>query len=144
MTSEQLRACLHPLRLRLLEAAARVPGSSLSLARRLGLPQPRVHYHLGILLRAGLLRLAEERRKRGTVEKLYAAEVEAWAEAERILAPRPEAAEGYAAFESRTLWLTRGQARRLHEGILRLLREPLDRGPGSGACRIELRITPAS
>ena len=143
MTPEQLRACLHPLRRRLLEAASRVPGSSLSLARRLGLPQPRVHYHLRLLERAGLLKVVEERRKRGITERLFGAEPEAWAEAERLLSPAAEpTADGYAALETRTLRLSRGQAKRLHEDLLKLLRQYQAGDPAGGEYRADFRLSP--
>lgn len=158
----RLKACLHPLRLKILEAVSRVPGSSLSLARRLGDRQPRVHYHLRCLERSGLVRVAEERRKRGVVERLYAAVPEAFALAAPFLSGPSEASalpaflaplleeaaapDALLAAESRTLRLTPGQARQLQEDILRLLRqyqarESSQRGEGrgrgeSGDCRL--------
>ncbi len=136
---DRLKACLHPLRLRLLDAVHRVPGSGLSLAKRLGDRQPRVHYHLRCLERAGLVRVVEERRKRGVVEKLYATDPEAYAsvsqalsvgEAGGFLGPllrevsaAASRADAFLAVESRTLRLTRGQAKQLQEDLLRLLRQ---------------------
>lgn len=141
MTPDQLKACLHPLRRRILEAVSRVPGSSLSLARRLELPQPRVHYHLRRLERAGLLSVVEERRKRGIVEKLYGAEPEAFAEAQRLLSPPSASAEGYATSESRVLKLNRGQAKRLHEDLLKLLRQYQPGDPQGEEYRAEFRLS---
>ncbi len=108
----RLFACLHPLRQRLLEALSRVPGSSQSLARRLGESQPKVHYHLKRLEAAGLIRVGEERRKRGMMEKLYTAEPGA--------AEDPAGEEG---LESRTLSLTSGQAHQFREDLARLIRQ---------------------
>ena len=147
LSTPQLRACLHPLRLRLLEAVSRVPGSSLSLARRLGESQPRVHYHLRRLEEAGLVRLLEERRKRGATERLLGADPEAYAAARRALSPeegstaRPDA---YAAEESRTLRLNRGQAKRLHEDLLKLLRQYQAGDPRGEEYVAGFRLSPRS
>lgn len=150
--ARRLKACLHPLRLRLLEAVSRVPGSSQSLARRLGESQPRIHYHLKRLERAGLVRIAEERRKRGVIELMYEAHPEALAAAARAAsdAPDPEdPVQGVlaqlgreAAVEpppdafrhgaSHVVRLSRRQARHLHEDLLRLLREAQARPAGPG------------
>ena len=140
----RLQACLHPLRLRILEAISRVPGSSLSLARRLGDSQPRVHYHLRCLAGAGLARVVEERRKRGVVERLYAAEPAAATMATRALgvSEDPEAplaafsatlaqegseaageTDGLTVTELHTLRLSRREAKHLHEDILMRVRE---------------------
>ena len=148
LTRLQLKACLHPLRLRILEAISRVPGSSLSLAMRLGDSQPRVHYHLRQLERAGLARLVEERRKRGVVERLYGADPEVHAMAVQAVSGTPgqlpfapllqeatEAANRPDAFmvsESRVLRLSRAQAKRLGEDLLKLLREYLSRPAPEG------------
>ena len=67
-----LRAALTPLRRRMLEAL-RTPCSAAALARRLEMPRQRLGYHLRALEAAGLVRLAEERRKRGFTERLLVA-----------------------------------------------------------------------
>ncbi len=149
----RLQACLHPLRLRILEAISRVPGSSLSLAHRLGDTQPRVHYHLRCLARAGLARVVEERRKRGVVERLYAAEPEATLTATQALgvSESPEAPlQAFFATLARegseapretdeltvtglhTLRLSRREARHLHEDILMRVRDLQARRAGPG------------
>ena len=104
-----LFACLHPLRQRILEAVALVPGSGQSLARRLGEGQPKVHYHLKRLEAAGLVKVVEERRKRGMTERLYGAET--------LEIPGDEGAE------VRTLRLTPGQAHQFREDLGRLIRQ---------------------
>jgi DNA-binding transcriptional ArsR family regulator len=45
------------------------PDSATGLGRRLGVPRQKVNYHLRELERAGLVELAEERRRRGFVER---------------------------------------------------------------------------
>jgi DNA-binding transcriptional ArsR family regulator len=65
----KLRAALTPLRRQLLEAL-RTPASAAQLAEQLGLPRQKLGYHLRALEEAGLVRLAEERRRRGFTERL--------------------------------------------------------------------------
>jgi DNA-binding transcriptional ArsR family regulator len=45
------------------------PDSATGVGRRLGVPRQKVNYHLRELERAGLVELAEERRRRGFVER---------------------------------------------------------------------------
>lgn len=66
------RAALSPLRRRLLEHLAE-PASAAGLGDALGIPRQRVRHHLKVLELAGLIVEAGERRRRGFVEKLYAA-----------------------------------------------------------------------
>jgi DNA-binding transcriptional ArsR family regulator len=67
-----LRAALTPLRRDLLERL-RVPASAAQLADAMGLPRQKLGYHLRALEAAGLIRLAEERRRRGFTERLLVA-----------------------------------------------------------------------
>lgn len=64
---------LHPVRMRLIVALA---GRQLTVRQLSALlpevPQATLYHHLGILTRAGLLRIVSERPVRGTVEKMYA------------------------------------------------------------------------
>ena len=127
-----LFTCLHPLRRRILEAVARVPGSGQSLARRLGEGQPKVHYHLKRLEAAGLVRVVEERQKRGMIEKLYGAEPGA------LEVPDEEGAE------VRTLRLTPGQAHQFREDLTRLVRQYQAReGEGGKPHRLSWRLVEA-
>jgi DNA-binding transcriptional ArsR family regulator len=66
------RLALHPVRRDIL-AALRTPGSAASLAARLGLSRQTIGYHLRALEAAGLVRLVEERRRRGFTERIMAA-----------------------------------------------------------------------
>lgn len=64
----QASTVLDPTRLRIL-AGMREPETAAGVARALGLPRQRVGYHVRALEKEGLLRLVDERRKRGTVER---------------------------------------------------------------------------
>src|SRR5438477_12246920 len=64
---------LHPVRMRLIVTLARRQLTARQLSELLpDVPQATLYHHLGILTRAGLLRVVSERRVRGTIEKLYA------------------------------------------------------------------------
>ncbi len=65
-------AALDPTRARILAALAE-PGSATSVADALGLPRQRVNYHLRTLEEHGLVRLVEERPKRGLTERVVEA-----------------------------------------------------------------------
>jgi DNA-binding transcriptional ArsR family regulator len=70
---EQLKALGHPLRLRVLEVLGGRPAEQLTnreLAARLGVDPGHLHFHVRMLLKAGLVALASERRGR---EKPYRA-----------------------------------------------------------------------
>jgi len=63
---------LDPMRSRML-GLLREPASAAMLAGRLGLARQKVNYHLRTLERHNLVRVAEERRWGGIVERLYVA-----------------------------------------------------------------------
>jgi DNA-binding transcriptional ArsR family regulator len=64
---------LHPVRMRLLVALARRHLTARQLSELLpDIPQATLYHHLGLLTRAGFLRVVSERQVRGSVEKLYA------------------------------------------------------------------------
>jgi len=65
----RVRAALSPLRRRLLREL-RTPSSASALAPRLGVTRQRLAYHLKVLEEQGLVRLVEERRRRGCTERL--------------------------------------------------------------------------
>jgi DNA-binding transcriptional ArsR family regulator len=71
--AERARMALSPLRRQLL-AALREPGSAASLATRLNMPRQKLGYHLRALEAAGLVRLVEERKRRGFVERVLVAD----------------------------------------------------------------------
>jgi DNA-binding transcriptional ArsR family regulator len=67
----QMRALAHPLRLRIMELFAEQPRTTKQVAELLGQPPTRLYHHVAALERAGLLRLTETRKKRGTLERWY-------------------------------------------------------------------------
>lgn len=73
----RLKSLLSPLRRTLLEGLLQ-PESATSLAHRLGLARQKVNYHLRELERAGFIELAEERQRRGCVERCYRATARAY------------------------------------------------------------------
>ncbi|MBI5087812.1 MAG: helix-turn-helix transcriptional regulator [Actinobacteria bacterium] len=66
------RAALDPMRARILAILAE-PGSSTTVAATLGLPRQQVNYHLRALERHGLVRVVDERPKRGLTERVMLA-----------------------------------------------------------------------
>ncbi len=70
--SEKARAALSPIRRQLLERL-REPGSAASLANELGVSRQKLAYHLRALEDAGLVRLVEERQRRGCIERVLVA-----------------------------------------------------------------------
>ena len=73
----QVRTALSPLRRQLL-AMLQEPSSASELGVRLGMPRQKVNYHLGLLERAGLIRLVETRARRGCVERIMQASAKAF------------------------------------------------------------------
>ncbi|MGE3271144.1 MAG: ArsR/SmtB family transcription factor [Chloroflexota bacterium] len=68
---------LDPIRARLLAALA-VPGSASTLAGKVGLPRQKVNYHLRTLEAHGLVRLVEERPRRGLTERVVVATADSY------------------------------------------------------------------
>ena len=66
------RAALTPLRRELLERLHQ-PGSASSLAGELAISRQKLGYHLRVLEEAGLVKLVEERPRRGFVERVLVA-----------------------------------------------------------------------
>ncbi|MDH3732322.1 MAG: helix-turn-helix domain-containing protein [Gemmatimonadota bacterium] len=66
---ERVRSVLSPIRVRLLREL-RKPASASGLAERLGTTRQKLGYHLRVLEKEGLVRLAEERQRRGCTERL--------------------------------------------------------------------------
>lgn len=65
-------AALDPVRSAVLAALAE-PGSATTVAKALGLPRQKVNYHLRLLEEHGLVRLVEERQRRGLTERILVA-----------------------------------------------------------------------
>lgn len=70
-------AALDPARARILAALVE-PGSSTTVASVLGLPRQKVNYHLRVLETHGLVRLVEERPRRGLTERVVVATARAY------------------------------------------------------------------
>src|SRR5215831_12231230 len=66
------RAALTPLRRELLDRL-REPNSAASLAGQLDIPRQKLAYHLRVLEEAGLIKLVEERQRRGFIERVMVA-----------------------------------------------------------------------
>lgn len=89
--ADRVRTALSPIRRRLL-GELQTPGSASSLAALLDIPRQKIGYHLKALEEAGLIRLVEERRRRGFTERLFAASADAFVLDPDLLAgPAPEA-----------------------------------------------------
>jgi DNA-binding transcriptional ArsR family regulator len=70
-------AALDPVRANILAILAE-PGSSTTVAAALGLPRQQVNYHLRTLERHNLVRVVEERPKRGLTERVMLATARAY------------------------------------------------------------------
>jgi DNA-binding transcriptional ArsR family regulator len=75
--SIRAKALLDPLRSRMLAQLVQ-PTSAAGLAIELGIPRQKVNYHLRELERHGLVTLVEERRKRGTTERVMQATAQSY------------------------------------------------------------------
>lgn len=70
-------AALDPVRAKILAILAD-PGSSTTVANTLGLPRQRVNYHLRVLETHNLVRMVEERPRRGLTERVVVATARAY------------------------------------------------------------------
>ena len=68
---EQVKAALHPLRGAMLKALAEGPATPSEVARAVGIPANKAHYHMNVLEKAGLVRLVETRTVGSVTEKYY-------------------------------------------------------------------------
>ncbi|MFN2465072.1 MAG: ArsR/SmtB family transcription factor [Candidatus Dormibacteria bacterium] len=72
----ELRALANPTRLRMLSLLTRGPLSAAEVSRELGIAHGSASFHLRQLAAAGVVRPAEERRRRGGIERRYSLEPE--------------------------------------------------------------------
>ncbi|MCI0432492.1 MAG: helix-turn-helix domain-containing protein [Gemmatimonadetes bacterium] len=86
--TDRAATVLNPLRLQILERL-READTAAGVARALGLPRQRVHYHVRELERAGLVETVEERRRGNFVERRIRARAQAW-----LIAPQALGAVG--------------------------------------------------
>jgi len=68
---EQAKLLSDPFKLKLLEGFAGKPSTTKQVADRMGEKAPRLYRHVDALAEEGLLKLVEERPKRGTIERYY-------------------------------------------------------------------------
>ena len=73
MELSRLASLDHPIRARMLQELSRNSSYPLELAKRLGIHEQTAYYHLGLLLKAGLIEVVEKREVRGTIAKAYRA-----------------------------------------------------------------------
>jgi DNA-binding transcriptional ArsR family regulator len=85
--AEEASEILKPVRIEILSRLAK-PKTCPQLARELGLTTQKVNYHMNVLKAAGLVRLVEERRKRGTIEGVYQAVAKSFWFSPRLVARR--------------------------------------------------------
>lgn len=136
---EQQRALASPVRLEIIgQFTTGEPMSVAELAERMGRPANAVHYHVGRLLRVGLLERAGERRSGVRREALYRPV------AKRIELPAPTGGRGRAA-----VLRTMAAAFRMAERDLAAALEAGDavsEGPGRTvtALRLHARLTPSA
>lgn len=89
---EAATAALDPLRARILGALAS-PGSATSLAAALDLPRQKINYHLRTLEEHGLVRLVEERPRRGLTERIVVATAQSYVLSPEVLGENAAAPE---------------------------------------------------
>ncbi|MGB5758493.1 MAG: helix-turn-helix domain-containing protein, partial [Acidimicrobiales bacterium] len=92
-------AALDPLRLRILSILGS-PGSATTVAAQLGETRQKVNYHLRTLEQLGLVRLVEERARRGLTERVVQASAGSYVVSPAALgdmAPDPARTERFSA-----------------------------------------------
>lgn len=77
-------AALDPIRARVL-AALREPGSATTVAAAIGETRQKVNYHLRALERLGLVRLVEDRQRRGLTERVMVSSARAYVLSPEVL-----------------------------------------------------------
>jgi len=70
---EQVRAIADPLRIRILNALCEKPMTTKQVAEHLGENINKLYHHVDALEAAGLVKLVETKRNRGTLEKYFQA-----------------------------------------------------------------------
>jgi DNA-binding transcriptional ArsR family regulator len=75
-TLAQLKALADPLRYRIFENLISGARTAKQMAEQMGTPPTRLYHHFHVLRKAGLIRAAGTRPKRGTIEKYFEATVD--------------------------------------------------------------------
>jgi DNA-binding transcriptional ArsR family regulator len=73
---DQVRALAHPLRYRIFERLVVQPGCPKAVALDMGLKETRLYHHFRVLENAGLIKRTRSQRKRGAIERTFAATAE--------------------------------------------------------------------
>jgi DNA-binding transcriptional ArsR family regulator len=73
----RIDALSHPLRIAIVTAVDQRPASATEIARAIDEPVEKIRYQLRGLVAAGLIRVAEERKNRGVLERFYVGRDEA-------------------------------------------------------------------
>jgi len=137
---EQLKALGHPLRLRVLEMLGEETGEPLTnreLAGRIGIDPGHLHFHVRMLLKAGMIRLAES--DSGRREKPYQAVAKTIAVAPELLSAGESSDVNSAMLEE----VQRGLARYSQAGRFRSLNDTVRINPERLVSLIETAIDQA-
>jgi DNA-binding transcriptional ArsR family regulator len=97
---EQVRALSDPTRLQLLELFKERRMTTMQAAAAMGVPPTRLYHHVKRLESLGFIKLVEERRTRGTIEKYFEAVARAFSVDPTLFeggSPRAQAARSLAA-----------------------------------------------
>ncbi len=73
---DQIKALAHPLRYQIFERLVVDPASPKAVALDMGLKATRLYHHFHVLEKAGLIKRTRSQRKRGAIERTYAAAAE--------------------------------------------------------------------
>lgn len=66
----QLKALMHPIRLKILSELS-TPQYSANLAKKFGMSEQRLYYHMRLLEKAGLIKVVKKESKRGALARIY-------------------------------------------------------------------------
>lgn len=138
-----VRVVTDPLRLRLFELVRERPRTVKELAAELEAPVTRLYYHVNLLEKHGVIRVASTRVVSGITEKTYAATASRISIDRSLFAPDAAAAEeGAGAFVTVVLDGAKAEIRR---GIGAGRIDPTNKEPGEGGMllgRLWFRLTP--
>jgi DNA-binding transcriptional ArsR family regulator len=127
-TLKQLKALTDPLRLRVLEAFVQQQATTKQVAALLGENATKLYHHVQILEQAGLLRLMETRKNRGTVEKYYRAVAEDFTVDRKLLEVTKGARRATSGYESLFLSALEATLAEARKGIAAGLVKPVEEG----------------
>ena len=140
---EQVKTLADPLRMRIVEAMRSGPRTTKQVADAFGEKPTRLYHHVDALERAGILRLVETRRNRGTLEKYYEPVAKLFIIDRELFAPEQgEAAEDAAGVvQSAVPDMIRNTAEEIRAGIAEK-RIPLRDRSRAEVARVVVRAAP--